>query len=249
MNKKAIQELALEILIGAVVFIIVLGISTQANAELAKKQTKEICRASIIKVETFKEAASGIAKSAINCPMQYVTVKKKDNENAAKRKIANIMEDAWAVTNKGESRTFQERLWQGGTVHCLLYARIDFEKNFPLAKSNFEQFSSWLTANEPIGSPTSYFEYMSYNGKRAFAIIGGDEQNLESVDYIDPSKSYYVIYWASMKDEDIIRVANLRENLNDLITLIQSEDNKKIPVIMAVPENLIGSVGCDSFLN
>lgn len=249
MNKKAIQELTLEVLVGAVVFIIVLGISTQINSALAETKTKEICRASIIKVETFKEGAQGLAKSAINCPMQYITVKKKDTEPAAKRKIANLMQDAWAVSNRGESRTFQERLMQGGTIHCLLYSRIDFEPNSKLTKDNFEQFSTWLTSNEPTGAPTSYFEYLSYGGKRAFAIIGGDEQNMESVDYIDPSKNYYVIYWAAMKDVRLVRILNLEEHINELVNAVQSEENKKIPLIMVVPENLIGNVGCDSFLN
>jgi hypothetical protein len=110
-----------------------------------------------------------------------------------------------------------------------------------------------MTVNNPRESTTSYFTYLTYNDKRAFHIINAsDQNNIKDSEEIDPSKNYYVVYWAPMKTTLALgRLSPILLGLEQLRELAISilDDKERVPQILAVPEEQFESLECESILN
>jgi len=255
MNKKAIQESLLTLILGIVIFILILGLSTTINAAIHKSRIREYCRLSIVTVEVSKEATFGAIKPSLDCPMQTIEIKKenlpkKNPEDYVKRIFAQAMYDAWYVAGRGEHRKFQSKLF-GGDVSCLIYARINFDDKIKEENLDLGGMTQWMTVNNPLESTTSYFSYLTYNDKRAFHIIdASDPNNIKDSETIDPSKNYYVVYWALMKSTKTIgALSPLIGALAQLNDLTSSIGEGRIPQIFVVPEEQFESIKCNSLLN
>jgi hypothetical protein len=259
MSKKAMEEMTLTIIIGIAILIAMLGVSTVANAKINEARHREICRLSIVEAELKKEATTGISKPAIDCPMLNINIKKSDlakknKENYVKRIFADAMRDAWMVAGQGDHRTFQQQWFKGGDVHCLLYAKINF-KDTEIKKEDLNAMSmtTWLSANNPgAESPEAYFKYLTYENKRAWSIISASDPKDWTSEEIDPSKNYYVVYWAAMKDSGILRAINLDEHVKELVELVKvkiMDKPEEIPLIVVVPEDEFEGIGCEHMLN
>jgi len=252
MNKKAIQETVLTIIIGVIVFILMLTLTTVINSVLHATQQRESCRISILEAEISKKAVSGAIRPEIDCPMQVITIKSKDlprdeadQPDFIRQKFAKAMYDTWYVAGRGERTAFQRNLITGANKYCLIYARINMQ-DLPVKKAEVNDMSNWLSTETPPESSTSYYSFLSYQGRQGFHII--DSSNpLQTSDAqeIDPSQNYYVVYWTSMDNYLPPGLAGLRD-LNDLFNIAQTGP---VPQVFVVPEKYFGDIGCDVLLN
>ncbi len=256
MNKKAMQESLLTMIIGVVIFILMLGLNNVINATLSEARHREVCRLSIAEVELAKKATLETLKPQIDCPMSVTDIEKddlpKDEAKAAdlvKREFAQAMYDTWYVSAQGEHRTFQQRIFTKGNVHCLLYSRINLHDiDEALNKEDLGGMTSWLTVNNPPESSKSYFTHLTYENKRAFFIIdASDPDRIRIADEIDPSKDYYVVFWASFEEGGIIGKLNIIGDVAKVIREVLEE--RWFPQVIVVPEEQFEHIGCEALLN
>ncbi len=251
MRKKAVAESVTTVVLALVIFVILLVFSTAINTYLNEVHQRENCKLSIVAVELGKFITRGVASPKIDCPMQQVTIAKKDlpkgdSANFVKTKFAQEMWDTWYVAGRGENRKFQDA-WQGGQVHCLLYARINFKDNIGLQKTDLGSMTQWLTTNNPRESSQSYFKYLTYKDQRAFHIVdASDPANIKDIEEIDPAKNYYVLYYAVMWDSGMVGRLNPLQQFAILKDLVGSGS---IPQVFVVQEDQFANLGCDRLLN
>ena len=251
MRKKAVAESVTTVVLALVIFVILLVFSTAINTYLNEVHQRENCKLSIVAVELAKFVAGGTASPHIDCPMQEINIAKKDIPKGSpadfvRTQIAQAMWDAWYVTGKGENRKFQDA-WQGGSVHCLLYARINFKDNLGLQKTDLGGMTQWLETNNPKESSQSYFKYLTYKDQRAFHIVdASDPSNIRDADEIDTTKNYYVVYYAVMFDYGIVAKLNPLQQFVNLKDLIVSG---VIPQVFVVQEDQFANLGCERLLN
>lgn len=259
MNKKAIQETFLALIMGVIIFILLLGLTTTINDVIRNTYKREICRLSIVKVELAKTVGPSLS---IDCPMQTIDITKgelpKDAaaaSNYVKRIFAQTMYDTWYVAGRGEHRRFQQRLFQGGNILCLIYARINFADDIGIGKAGLNDMKNWLTANHPKDSTMSYFTYITFDNKRSYHILdASDPKQKKEVDEIDPAKNYYIVFWSAFKHSDIPLFAGLglgTENFLDEFSNIWSSlsEENRLPQVAVIPEDQFESLGCEGLLN
>lgn len=250
MSKKAIAETTTTVIIAIIIFILMLSLSTTMSAFLGKSRHREVCRISIIEAELGKTVTAGGITPQLDCPMQVIDItqndikKKKDPSAFVKKQFADLMRDTWYIAGKGEHVNFQEKLYPGSRIYCLVYARINMQ-DVELSKGDLGDMTTWLSTNNPAESTESYFGYMTYQNKRAWHIIDASVPTaLKDAEEIDPKKNYYVVYWTTMKNYLPGSLSLLRD-MNDILNIITGP----IPQVFVVSEDQFSHIGCEALLN
>jgi len=185
MNKKGISARILMVMILVLIVGVILIVFLQKWYETASYEAhKRQCQQSVM----LHAASQKIGElSEIKCPVWIETLSG-DDENI-KRRIADLMTDAWDVFGKGKYELFAQE-----TVYCSIYAVVDFkDKN-----KRIDGFVDYLTDTTIPFKNVKYIEYLSgRESDKAKSLIPDLEkikQNAVDVNKIDTSKDYAIIF-------------------------------------------------------
>ena len=183
------RETTSTMIVGAIIFLLLLGFSTTMNAAIRGGFSRESCKLSISKVQILNSATLQSVKSSIDCPMEVIDIKQSDlpstnPSNYVKRKFADAMYSTWYVSAKGENVKFPESD-QGGKVNCLVYAKVSFKDIKDPDKLDLSGMKEWL-------------EHYIFHGAEHFYLLD-DESDDSTKEILQPYIEKHIVTWIPVK--------------------------------------------------
>ncbi|MDP2750190.1 MAG: hypothetical protein Q8O89_05135 [Nanoarchaeota archaeon] len=121
----------------------------------------------------------------------FVVLVDKRKDDQIKRVFADELYDCWYQLGAGNFDLFGN--YQGGDLHCVICAYVDFDATFSEKQAKIENFNQYLSKRIP-GSNQSYALYLVNGDKDAAEQINKTKLDLFT------KKSYAIVYVAEKED-------------------------------------------------
>ena len=168
------------LLMSAVIFLMFEANLRGAYAESVAKNT---CKASVRAHAALKLRYADFS-GEIKCPTVKLNIDD-NNENAAKKKIADAMFDCWDQFGRGSLELFGDK-----SIYCAICHRITFDKELKI-----NDFTKYLESEKAPGQEIRYLQFLTTEKTENVDFLK-ESENRKIEDTIDASKNkeYAVIF-------------------------------------------------------
>jgi hypothetical protein len=206
----------------------------------------EKCRLSVIAATKLKAAGKTI--SSINCPRTQLTIRAGDvqvsgtaDQEKAKKLISDEVNRCWYKMSGDNRLNPYDQDWFVSTkTVCVICSEIGFEQEVNDQLPTIQGIKSYLTSQGNLGEQQAVKEF-----NYLVVVLQTQMDKLNSVDFLDTGKKYYVVYVTYSKqwffDDTSVHNQIIKKLSNGIFLGVDSYS-----IINLIPAEQIGSLGCGS---